>query len=148
MLGFLGKQIIADVAVKVTADGKGGHAFEYSGTYAQRNGDLDFSKGEARKHTVKIDFAIADGSVDGIKFKPNGANGFWIVEKIHVGPKGCPEGPYKGDQFKSVTTVAGGKRLHVIDTNDDGKLYRYMLRFDLNGKTIVDDPDTTNGGPH
>lgn len=145
MAGVLREQITADVAVKITPDSRGGYAFCYTGPYTKANGDCDCSKGEARKCEVKLDFAIADGSVNGIKFKPNGDEAFWIVDKASVGPKDCPVGPYKGAQFKSITTVAGGKRLHVIDTNDDGKLYRYMLRFDLNGETIVDDPEIGNG---
>lgn len=146
MTEIFSKELTVDVWVSITSDGNGGYRFAYSGKNFRPNGDFDFSKGEPRKHAVKIDFAITDDSVKGIAFKPNGDDALWIVEKDRAGPDGCPQGPYKGDQFKGIATTANGKRLHVIDKNDDSTLYRYMLRFDLNGETIVDDPDGQNGG--
>jgi hypothetical protein len=93
-----------------------------------------------------MEFRIADGSVAGIKFKPRGKDAFWIVEKAKAGPNGEPEKFDGGAQFTSAATLEGGQRLQVISANTDGKLYRYSLVFDHNGKTVVDDPDTQNGG--
>ncbi len=50
-----------------------------------------------------------------------------------------------GDQFTHAATLDGGQRLQVINKNGDGKLYRYSLVFDLNGETVVDDPEMNNG---
>ncbi|MEZ5922435.1 MAG: hypothetical protein R3C60_13940 [Parvularculaceae bacterium] len=141
-------QITADITVKVTQGVDGAYKFEYSGQFAQPNGDLNFAAGVARKNAVKIVFGIANGSIDGIQFKSNNnANDgpYWIVEKSKVGADGCPQGPYMGDQFSGIATTAGGRQMHVINKNDDGKKYRYMLRFDLNGVTVVHDPDNDNG---
>lgn len=139
-------QLLVDISVKITTDGDGGYTFRYAGDFCQPNGDLDFAVGDARKKTIKIVFSIAEGSVAGIKFQARGDDAYWIVEKSKTDADGCPQGPYSGDQFTGITTLANGARLQVIDKNDDGKLYRYMLRFDLNGAPVVDDPDTANDG--
>jgi len=141
-------EITADVTVKITQTGEGEYKFEYSGQCAKPNGDLNFAEGGALKNTVKIVFAIAEGSVAGIRFKSNSkADGgpFWIVEKSKAGSDGCPQGPCKGDQYRVITTTTCGRQMHVINKNDDGKRYRYMLRFDLDGATVIDDPDSDNG---
>lgn len=94
---------------------------------------------------MRIEFVIAEDSVAGVKFKPYGDDAFWILEKTLAGPAGEPTGPYGGPTFLPANTHSNGKRLIVIDKNDDGKLYRYTLRFDLDGKTVIDDPDMGNG---
>ncbi|MEZ5894926.1 MAG: hypothetical protein R3C40_06315 [Parvularculaceae bacterium] len=139
-------QLLVDISVKITSDAKGGYAFHYAGDFCKPNGDLDFSGGDARKKAIRIVFSIADGSLAGVKFQAKGDNAFWIAEKCKTGPDGCPQGPYCGDQFTGVTTLAKGAKLQLIDKNDDGKLYRYMLRFDLNGALVIHDPDNQNGG--
>jgi len=143
----LGRELATQVDVTIQPDGAGGYRFVHAGEFAQSNGDLDFSQGRARGRVMRIEFVIAEDSVAGATFKPVGDDAFWIVEKALAGPGGEPTGPYFGPTFPQTITHPGGKRLIVIDKNDDGKLYRYMLRFDLNGKLICDDPDMGNGGP-
>ncbi len=142
-----GRELATQVDVTIQPDGNGGYRFVHEGEFAQANGDLDFSQGRARGRVMRVEFAITESSVAGATFKPVGDDAFWIVEKALAGPGGEPTGPYFGPTFTNAVTHPGGKRLIVINKNDDGKLYRYMLRFDLDGETIVDDPDTTNGGP-
>ena len=139
-------QLQVDISVKITSNGEGGYAFCYAGDFCKPNGDLDFSGEDARKKAIRIVFSIADGSVAGVKFQAKGDNAYWIAEISKTGPDGCPKGPYCGDQFTGVTTLAKGTKLLVIDKNDDGLLYRYMLRFDLNGALVIHDPDNQNGG--
>lgn len=139
-------EITVNVGVSIHSDGGGGYYFAYSGDFSESNGNLDFSEGEAYGRPVRIEFAIDPDSVAGIKFRPTGADAMWIVEKEDVGPDGSPRGPYRGAQFVEFSVDPEGTRLTVIDKNDDGKLYRYGLRFDVAGKTIVDDPDVKNGG--
>jgi hypothetical protein len=92
-----------------------------------------------------MEFSIAAGSAPGIRFKSKGKDAFWIVEKAKAGPTGEPVKFDGGDQFTQASTIAGGQRLQVINKNSDGKRYRYSLVFDLNGETVVDDPDAQNG---
>lgn len=135
----------ADVAVTITdADGDGAYEFAYSGPFTDGDGNFDFTQGDIRKFAVKIDFAIGEGSVEGIKFMGRGEDAMWIALKSDVGD-GSPTGPYQGDQFKGFATKEDGRRMHVVDRNDDGQTYRYALRFDLNGAVVQDDPDIGNG---
>jgi hypothetical protein len=135
------------VAIKVTGNASSGFTFDYAGDHFDTEGNFDFAVDALNGKSVKIDFAIAEDSVDGLRFKANGDDAFWIVEEVVVGPQGCPSGPYQGTQFKDCSTDAGGKRMHVTDINNDGKKYRYALRFDLDGETIMHDPEGSNGGP-
>lgn len=137
--------ITADIGVRIVADGSGGYEFAYSGEYSDARGNLDFSKGAADVNAVLIAFSI-DDAPPGLRFMPEGPDAIWIVEKENVGPDGSPEGPFKGEQFSRFAVDEDGRRLQVYDRNDDEKLYRYGLRFDLAGETIVDDPDMQNGG--
>ncbi|MFQ5563096.1 MAG: hypothetical protein ACE5FO_05960 [Parvularculaceae bacterium] len=150
----------ADVTVTITPDGAGGYSFKYSnaegteGNFSDEHGNLNFSdplenhaKGHpnpAKGHPVLIRFAIADGSVDGIKFMPDGEDAMWIALADDTGPDGSPEGPFNGDQFFNFATEAGDTRLHVSDRNNDGNDYRYALRFTLDGEPIQHDPDIKN----
>jgi len=140
-----------DIAVKadvvVTEDGAGGYDFAYNAPYFDGKGNFDFSQKGALGNRVTLSFTIADGSVAGLKFKPNGADAMWIVDKKDVDPStGSPRGPYEGRQFHSFAVSADGQTLTVVDENNDGVLYRYGLRFDLGGVTVIDDPDGQNGG--
>lgn len=135
----------ADVAV--TEDGAGGYKFAYDAPFFDAKGNFDFSQKGALYNKVTLSFTIADGSVPGLKFKPDGRDAMWIVEKKNVDPAtGSPRGPYQGRQFHSFAVSSDGLTLTVIDENNDGGLYRYGLRFDLGSATVVDDPDGTNGG--
>lgn len=136
-----------DAEVMISEDGDGGYAFSYKAPFFEENGNFDFSKNGAAFNTITLSFTIADGSVAGIKFKSDAADAMWIVEKKNVdATTGSPNGPYRGDQFSNFEVSADGRQLTVTDANDDGVLYRYGLRFDLNGKTVIDDPDGQNGG--
>ena len=137
--------VMADVTIE--EDGAGGYSFSYKAPFADENGNFDFSQKGAAFNTIKLTFSIADGSVPGIKFKSDATDAIWIVEKENVDEAtGSPRGPYRGQQFYDFEVSEDGQSLTVIDQNDDGILYRYGLRFDLNGKTVVDDPDVGNGG--
>lgn len=139
-----GGAISTVVGVAVTPDGAGGYAFRYSGDFAKENGDLDFSGDRARGRGVSIEFKIGPGSPEGLRFKSDGSDAMWIVEKKQVGD-GSPKVPYRGDQFTEFSTSGDGQTLRVYDRNNDGVLYRYALRFDLGGETVQHDPDTQNG---
>lgn len=136
-----------NAAVTVADDGAGGYKFSYSAPFADERGNFDFSKQGAAFNTVKLTFTISAGSVSGLKFKPDGADAMWIVDKKNVdATTGSPRGPYRGTQFFDFNVSADGKQLTVTNMNDDEILYRYGLRFDLDGRTVVDDPDMNNGG--
>lgn len=133
-------------AVAIADDGAGSYLFSYKAPFADEKGNFDFSQKGAAFNTIKLTFTIADGSVEGIKFKPDAADAMWIVEKINVDETtGSPRGPYRGKQFSDFTISEDGRSLTVTDANDDGVIYRYGLRFDLGGKTVTDDPDVNNG---
>ena len=140
------KSLAIDAAVRVAEDGAGGYAFSYSAPFFDERGNFDFSQEGAVKKSVTVTFKIADGSVPGLKFKPDGRDAMWIVDKKDVDPAtGSPRGPYQGEQFSGFTVSEDGQTLIVIDKNNDGVLYRYGLRFDLDGGTVIDDPDGQNG---
>ncbi len=140
-------EIVVQTSLAVTIDGAGGYKFAYSGEFFDEKGNFDFSKKGAVDNSVNLSFTIADGSIPGLKFKANAADAMWIVDKKDVDPAtGSPRGPYQGRQFHSFAVSDDGLTLSVTDENDDGVLYRYGLRFDLGGKTVVDDPDGQNGG--
>ncbi|MGE0182342.1 MAG: hypothetical protein AB7F91_05695 [Parvularculaceae bacterium] len=135
--------------VTIAEDGAGGYSFTYKAPFADEKGNFDFSQKGAAFNTIKLTFTIADGSVSGIKFKPDATDAIWIVEKKNVDEAtGSPRGPYRGNQFSDFTVSADGQSLTVMNQNNDSVLYRYGLRFDLDGKTVIDDPDTQNGPPH
>lgn len=141
------KSLPVEAQVSVTEDGAGGYAFSYKAPFADEKGNFDFSRNGAAFNTIKLTFAIDASSVSGIKFKPDAADAMWIVEKKNVDKAtGSPRGPYHGEQFSDFQVSADGMSLSVTDRNDDGVLYRYGLRFDLDGKTVTDDPDMGNGG--
>ena len=138
-----------NAALTIAEDGAGGYAFTYKAPFADEKGNFDFSQKGAAFNTIKLTFTIADGSVAGIKFKPDATDAMWIVEKIGVdAATGSPRGPYRGKVFSNFTVSEDGQSLTVTDSNDDGVTYRYGLRFDLGGKTVIDDPDATNGGTY
>ncbi len=136
-----------DVAAKlsISRDAAGVYEFKYDAPFADADGNLDFSKGEPYGKVVKLSFTITDDSGLGLKFKPDARDAMWIVDKRNVGPDGSPEGPYRGQQWFDFRVSDDGRTLFVTDQNDDGILYRYGLRFDLDSKTVVDDPDANNG---
>lgn len=139
------RQFETEVEVRITRDGAG-YKFDHFGEHVARNGDIDLSADGPQSRPVRLEFTIADGSVPGIKFKSTGKNEYWIVERAKAGVKGEPTKFEGGDQFTHAATLDGGNRLQIINRNSDGKLYRYSLVFDLNGETVVDDPDQQNGG--
>lgn len=137
--------LAVDAKLTISRDSEGAFSFKYDAPFADASGNFDFSKGEPYGKVVKWSFTIADDSELGLKFKPEGANAIWIVDKKNVGPDGSPEGPYEGRQFRDFSVSADGKTLTLVNQNDDGVLYRYGLRFDLGSETVVDDPDANNG---
>ena len=137
-------QITTEVGLTVTPTSGGGFDFRYSGQFADAHGNFNFAQRGAYGNAVTIVFTIDPASAPGLKFKPYGADAMWIVEKKVVG-EGSPEGPYRGDQYYGFSTSADGRTLRVMNRNDDGVLYRYALRFDLNGQTVQHDPDSQNG---
>ncbi|MDZ7628814.1 MAG: hypothetical protein U5J99_10480 [Parvularculaceae bacterium] len=123
------RPVNANVEVLVTDLGKGVYRFSFFGDYAKPNGDLDFT---AVKSPVKINFTIHQNSAAGIRFASAAEDAMWIVEKSKAGPSGEPEARYQGAQFTEFTRVnANGRKLSVLDRNDDGKTWQYALRFDL-----------------
>ncbi|MEZ5920258.1 MAG: hypothetical protein R3C60_02790 [Parvularculaceae bacterium] len=135
-----------NVSVKVAADG-GAYTFTYSDPSGlfDSEGNFDFRKPGAKGKPVTIKFSIDNSSVAGIKFQKQGPNAFWIALKSEVGDNGCPTGPYVGSQFHGFRTEPDQRTLTVLDHNNDGKPYRYALRFDLNGDLVMHDPDGNNG---
>lgn len=147
--GAVRNTVPVDAAVTIAEDGAGGYVFSYKAPFADEKGNFDFSQKGAAFNTIKLTFTIADGSVPGIKFQPQPADAMWIVEKVNVDEAtGSPRGPYRGNVFSDFQLSADGQSLTVTDQNNDSVLYRYGLRFDLNGKLVVDDPDVGNGGGH
>lgn len=144
-LGTKSKEIAVDAKLTITEDGAGGFDFKYDAPFADAEGNFDFSKGEPYGKFVRLSFTISDDSGLGLKFKPDGREAIWIVDKKNVGSDGSPEGPFRGTQFRDFEVSADGKTLSLLDQNDDGVLYRYGLRFDMGSQTVVDDPDLNNG---
>ena len=136
-----------DVAAQLTVSGdaKSGFEFQYNAPFADEHGNFDFSQEGAKGNVIKLSFSL-DGSMPGLRFRQDARDAMWIVEKEKVGPDGSPTGPYRGKQFVDFEVSEDGRRLQVTDLNNDGVLYRYGLRFDLDGKIVADDPDTQNGG--
>jgi hypothetical protein len=131
----------------VTEDGSGGYKFAYSGQFFDEKGNFDFSRTGAAGKVVRLTFNLSDASVAGLKFKSEARDAMWIVDKKNVDPAtGSPRGPYQGRQFHSFAVSDDGLSLSVTDENNDGVLYRYGLRFDLGGATVIDDPDGQNAG--
>ena len=122
-----------------------GYKFDHFGKHVTRNGDIDLSVDGPKGRPVRLEFTIADGSVPGIRFKSVGKEAYWIIEKAKAGLSGEPVKFDGGDQFTHAATLDGGQRLQVLNQNNDGKLYRYSLVFDVEGETVVDDPDQQNG---
>ncbi|NWG72106.1 MAG: hypothetical protein HXY23_10930 [Parvularculaceae bacterium] len=133
-----------DAAVLIASDGAGGFTFKYSAPFADADGNFDFTNPKIGDRSVTISFNIAEGSVAGLRFKPEGRDAMWIVDKRQVGD-GSPKGPYEGRQFTNFSVSPDGQTLTVRDLNDDGLVYRYALRFTLDGKTVQHDPDVKNG---
>lgn len=137
-----------NVDLKITSDGAGGYNFQYTGDHFDAAGNFDFSASDLLGKSVRIHYTITTDSIAGARFQQTGGESFWIIEKSLVGPTGCPSATYQGDEFKEWVTSSDRLQLHVLDVNDDGKLYRYALRFDINGATVLHDPDGTNGNNH
>lgn len=141
------KILPVEAQVSITEDGAGGYAFSYKAPFADEKGNFDFSKNDAAFNIIRLTFVIDASSAPGIRFKADATDAIWIVEKANVdAATGSPRGPYRGEQFSDFQVSADGTSLSVTDRNDDGVLYRYGLRFDLDGKTVIDDPDAQNGG--
>lgn len=139
-------KISVDAAVTISKNSSGGYAFAYNAPFFDEKGNFDFSQEGANDHIVNMTFKIADGSVDGVKFRSDPHDAIWIVEKKDVDPNtGSPSGPYRGQQFYNFSVSEDGQTLTLTDANNDGVLYRYGLRFDLDGGLIIDDPDGQNG---
>lgn len=139
-------QVAADVTI--AKDSAGEYSFSYAAPYFKENGDFDFSQKGAPLSAIDLTFTIADGSLPGIKFFPDGPDAIWIVEKKELkDPASSPAGPYRGDQFVDFKVSPDGTTLTLTDKNDDGVLYRYALRFELDGQPVVNDPDGQNGPP-
>ncbi|MEZ5915882.1 MAG: hypothetical protein R3C42_09715, partial [Parvularculaceae bacterium] len=68
-------------AVKISRDSSGNFAFEYDAPFFDRKGNFDFSQDGAFGNAVNMSFEIADGSIDGLKFRSDPRDAIWIVEK-------------------------------------------------------------------
>ena len=144
-----GNTISVPINVRISEDGAGGYTFRYSGLFTDPEGNLNFSVGRANKRDVIINFKISQNSVEGIRFKQDGREAMYIALKSDLDdPEGSPQKPYEGKQFSKFETSRDGRTLTVFNANNDSKVYRFSLRFDLNGKTVVHDPDDRNGGGH
>lgn len=133
-----------DAAVTIASDGAGGYTFKYAAPFADADGNFDFTDPKIGKSPVTLTFRIDGASVGGIAFKREGRDAMWIADKREVGEE-SPKGPYQGRQFTDFSVGADGRTLTVRDLNNDGLVYRYALRFDLNGETVQHDPDVKNG---
>lgn len=140
------KTVPIKAEVTVSENEGGGHSFAYKAPFFDERGNFDFSKNGAAHNNIRLTFTITDDSIPGITFKTQGGDAIWVVLKKNVDPAtGSPRGPYKGEQFADFEVSSDGRSLSVTDYNNDGELYRYGLRFDLDGKTVIDDPDGQNG---
>ncbi len=138
--------IAVNAKLSIFEPAPGVYDFKYDAPFADQDGNFDFSQKGALGRRVNMSFTITDDSGLGVKFKPDGAQAIWIVDKKDVGADGSPQGPYNGDQFRNFAVSADGLTLSLFNQNDDGILYRYGLRFDRGSVTVVDDPDNQNGG--
>lgn len=137
-------EVPVDAAVLISSDGAGGYTFKYSAPFADADGNFDFRDPKVGDSAVTLTFRIEGGSVGGIRFKPEGRDAMWIADKRQTG-EDSPKGPYQGRQFSGFSVGADGQTLTVQNLNNDGLVYRYALRFDLNGETVQHDPDVKNG---
>ncbi len=133
--------------VSVSRDGSGQLQFKYDAPFADADGNFNFAEGAAAKASVNLSFRIVDDGGLGLKFRRDGRDAIWIVEKAQLENTGStsPLGPYEGKQFRDFRVSADGKLLTLFDENSDGILYRYALRFDMGGEIVAHDPDTQNG---
>lgn len=138
-------ELMVDAAVTVTKDSSGKYNFSYSAPFADAEGNFDFTDAKAVDRIVTVTFSIADASLEGLKFKPTGSEAIWLIEKEKVG-SGSPTGAYQGREFYGFAVSEDGQKLTLSSLNNDKTVYRYALRFDLGGETIVHDPDWGNGG--
>ena len=141
------KIIDVPVNVSIERDASGDFKFRYAASdFSDEEGNLDFTGVSAKGTQVKIHFVIGPGSPEGLTFKREGRDAMWIIEKAQLkDPNDSPPAPYQGEQFYDFETSRDGKRLMVMNQNNDGILYRYNLRFDFEGGTVVHDPDAENG---
>lgn len=137
-------EVDVSVSVKITENQGSSYDFEYSGDYFDSAGNFNFANTNLKGKSVRIHYSIDAQSAAGVQFKQTGDDAFWIIEESIVGPTGCPGQTYRGSQFQDWVTSADRLQLHVLDLNSDGLNYRYALRFDRNGATIVHDPGGTN----
>jgi hypothetical protein len=138
-------EIAVPAKLSITRGADGVFDFKYDAPFADSEGNFDFSKGDPYGKVVLLSFSIVDDMGLGLKFKPDGRDAMWIVDKRFVGPDGSPEGPFRGQQWTNFDVSADGRTLTVRNQNDDGILYRYGLRFDMGSETVIDDPDSQNG---
>jgi hypothetical protein len=139
------KELSVPAKLTITRDGAGVFDFKYDAPFSDADGNFDFSRDGAAGNVIRWSFTIVDDQGLDLKFKAKGTDAIWIVDKRNVGKDGSPEGPFRGTQFQSFSVSDDGKTLSLTNLNDDGVLYRYGLRFDLGGETVVDDPDAQNG---
>ena len=134
--------VVAAVTIRVQQN-EGAFTFLFDGDFVDQAGNFDFAHQGAKGCQVDIRFSLAEAP-EGMVFKPQGRDAIWILEKCKC-EGDCPSGPYEGDEFSGFATSDCGQKLSVTDVNNDGELYRYSLRFDYNGQTVVCDPDARNG---
>lgn len=139
--------IPVDAKVTISRDSAGKLVFKYKAPFADEDGNFDFRRGEAAKASIKLSFTIADDGGLGLKFRRNGRDAIWIVEKAALvdSQSTSPLGPYEGKQFRDFQVTPDGKTLTLFDENGDGVLYRYALRFDMGAEIVAHDPDVGNG---
>jgi hypothetical protein len=145
-----GNPINADVTVIVWKDNAGTYQYTYCGYIPDTSGNMNFSTGPAKGHPVRIDITIDDRTGDDAKFQTPGDNAMWVGPLDPGNPTASPAGPYPVTgptaQFTGFATTANRMSVSVTDKNNDGKDYRYALRFEIDGALEQDDPDIKNDG--
>lgn len=115
--------------------------------FSDEQGNFSFKEITTPGDIVRLEFNIPDNAPPGLRFRADARDAMWIAPKKEVG-EGSPREPYPVglSEFFNFRISRDGKRLTVLNRNDDGVDYRYNLRFDFGGDTIVQlDPDIGNG---
>jgi len=132
------------VHVIVTPAKDGNYEFRYAGRFADRDGNIDLTRPGAKGKTVVIDFELVETPAS-IRFNPDGRQAIWIANAVELKRGRQPFAAYDGGQFLAFATVEGGRRLQLVNQNDDGRTYVYKLRLNENGEPLMHDPTIRNG---
>lgn len=139
--------IPVNAKVTISRDSADKLVFKYKAPFADEDGNFDFRQGEAAKASINLSFTIADDSGLGLRFRRDGRDAIWIVEKAALADSQStsPLGPFEGKQFRDFKVSTDGKTLTLVNENSDGVLYLYALRFDMGAEIVAHDPEMGNG---